>query len=155
MPNEVISEASPAGAAIDSLSANEFAVEIEGERLSGVFRVSGLMPFKLDIKPSLTKLVREPFKIAKMVQRDPENPSNRWLRETVAHKNDIIRPTRTVTVIAIDDGVEVRRWTVKGAYISEVIYSDFNTASSELIEETFTIMYEDIEESWSGGALST
>lgn len=151
MPDEIISDASPAGQAIDSLSAHEFAVEIEGRRANGIFRVSGLTPFKLDIKPSMKKLVRDPFKISKMVQRDPANPFNAWLRESVIARDDIVRPTRKLAIIAIDDGVEIRRWTIQGAYVGEVTYSDFNSSSNELIEETLTIYYEDVVESWGGG----
>lgn len=136
---------------IDSLSANEFAVLLDGEPAQGIFRVSGLLPFKLEVKPSLTKLVREPFKLAKMVQHDPNLPFNRWLRETIAARDDIVRPTRTIDLLAIDDGVEIRRWTIVGAWISEISYSDFNSASSDLIEETLTIHYDDVRETWEGG----
>jgi len=133
---------------IDSLSANEFEVLLDGERMQGVFRVSGLLPFKLDVKPSLTKLVRDPFKLSKMVQRDPALPFNQWLQETFAARDDIVRPTRTLEIVAVDDGHETRRWTVKEAWISEISYSDFNTGSSDLIEETVTIHYDDILVSW-------
>ncbi len=133
---------------IDSLSANEFEVLLDGVRLQGVFRISGLLPFKLDVKPSLTKLVRDPFKLSKMVQRDPELPFNRWLRDTVASRDDIVRPTRLLEILAVDDGQETRRWTVTEAWISEIAYSDFNTGSSDLVEETVTIHYDDIEEKW-------
>jgi len=135
---------------VDSLSANEFAVELDGARVTGIFRVSGLIPFKLDVKPTLTKRVRDPFKLTKMVQRDPESPFNRWVKDTVAARDDIVRPTRQLAVIAIDDGTEVRRWFIKDAWIAEVSYSDFNSGSSELIEETLVIYYEDIEEQWIG-----
>lgn len=148
MPDETISTASPTGQAIDSLSANEFAVEIEGTRATGIFRVSGLVTFKLDVKPSLTKVVRDPFKIVKMVQRDPNLPFNRWVRETVQVKDDIVRPLRTLEIIALDDGVETRRWKIKGAWISEISYSDFDSGSSELVQETLVIHYEDVEETW-------
>jgi T4-like virus tail tube protein gp19 len=133
---------------IDSLSANEFEVRIDGQTVKGVFKVSGLLPFKLDVKPSLTKLVRDPFKLSKMVQRDPNLPFNKWVRETVEAKNDIVRPTRTLDILAIDDGEEIRRWTIKNAWISEIAYSDFNSASSDLIEETLTIHYDDVNETW-------
>ena len=83
-----------------------------------------------------------------MVQRDPQLPFNRWLRETIESKADIVRPQRTLEIIAIDDGEETRRWTVKGAWISEITYSEFNTANGELIEETITVHYEDITETW-------
>ena len=33
----------------------------------------------------------------------------------------------------IDDGEEIRRWTIKGAWISEIAYSDFDSASSALM----------------------
>jgi len=148
MPDEMISTASPTGQAIDSLSANEFAVEIEGTRATGIFRVSGLVTFKLDVKPSLTKVVRDPFKIVKMVQRDPNLPFNRWVRETVQAKDDIVRPLRTLEIIALDDGVETRRWKIKGAWISEISYSDFDSGSSELVQETLVIHHEDVEETW-------
>ncbi len=138
--------------AIDSLSANEFAVQLEDEKIGGIFKVSGLVSFKLDAKTtSALKLVKEPFKIVKMVQRDPKNPFNKWLRETVASQTDIVRPKRTLVISAIDDGVETRRWTVKGAWIIAVSYSDFNTASNELIEETLTIQWDEIEETWPAG----
>ena len=134
---------------IDSLSANEFMVELDGERVEGIFTVSGLISFKLEVKnTSAMKIVKDPFKITKMVQRDPENVFNRWLRETIASKADIVRPKRTLTIIAIDDGVEVRRWTVTGAWISELAYSEFNTGSSELVEETATIQWDDLDETW-------
>lgn len=133
---------------IDSLSANEFEVLLDGERVQGVFRVSGLLPFKLEVKPSLTKLVREPFKLSKIVQRDPNLPFNRWLRETVEARDDIVRPSRTLEILAVDDGIEVRRWTIKDAWISEISYSEFNSASSDLIEETVILHYDDIVESW-------
>jgi hypothetical protein len=148
MPDQTISTASPAGQALDSLSANEFAVELENERAAGVFRVSGLITFKLDVKPSLTKIAREPFKLVKMVQRDPQLPFNRWIRETAQAKDDIVRPMRTLDIIALDDGTETRRWKVKGAWISEISYSDFDTGSSELVQETLTIYYDEIEEGW-------
>lgn len=135
--------------AIDSLVANEFAVELEGERLPGVFRVSGLTPFKMDIiNPSAMVAVREPFQLAKMVQRDGNAPFNQWLRETLAQKGSPLRPKRTLAILAIDDSVETRRWTVKGAFIIGVSYSAFDTGSSEMVEEVVTILYEDIEESW-------
>ena len=103
---------------IHSLSANEFEVQLDGEVVKGVFRISGLVPFKLDVKPSMTKVVHEPFKLAKMVQRDPEIAFNRWLRETIAATDDLARPSRTLEILAIDDGEETRRWTIKGAWIS-------------------------------------
>lgn len=135
--------------AIDSLCANEFAVQIDGEIIPGVFRVSGLVSFKLDTRASSgLKMLHEPFKISKMVQRDGNSVFNRWLRETVSAKADIARPKRNLAVQAIDDGVEIRRWTVKGAWISEITYSDFNSASSEMVEETVLIMYDEIDETW-------
>jgi phage tail-like protein len=76
---------------------------------------------------------------------------NRWLRDTIDAKADIVRPKRTVAIIAIDDGEEVRRWTVSGAWISEITYSDFNSGSSALVEETLTIQWDEMEESWLTG----
>lgn len=136
--------------AIDSLIANEFRVELDGEKVAGVFTISGLISFKLEVKTTnQLKKATEPFKLTKMVQRDPENPFNRWLRETYAAGADIARPTRTLTIIAVDDGTEIRRWTVKKAWISEVSFSDFNSGSSEMVEETIHIRYEEIEETFS------
>ncbi|MBN8637707.1 MAG: phage tail protein [Anaerolineae bacterium] len=142
-------------AQIDSLSANEFQVYLNEDVVPGVFRVSGFIPFKLEVRPGVSKVVREPFKLAKMVQRDPALPFNRWLQETLAGKQDIVRPTRTLIIVALDDGVESRRWTVTGAWISEISYSDFNSASGELVEEVVTIHFDDIQETWAGGQLAT
>lgn len=131
---------------IDSLVANEFAVELDGTRLHGVFRVSGMTPFMLNEE---NVAVSVPFQLAKMVQRDGNNVFNKWLRETVAAKGSGDRPTRTIAVVAIDDGVETRRWTFTDAYIAAVTYSDFDSASSEMVEETVTIHYAAVEETWS------
>jgi hypothetical protein len=136
------------GQIIDSLSANEFTVEIDGARAVGILNVTGLVTFKLDVKPALTKLVDEPFKIGKLVQHDAQQPFNVWIRETTHAGGDIVRPTRTLAILALDEGIETRRWTVKGAWISEIAYSKFDTGSSELIEETLTIRFDSIEESW-------
>jgi hypothetical protein len=133
---------------VDSLSANEFRVSIDGEEITGIFKVSGLAPFKMEMKPAATRLLRDPVKITRMVQRDPALAVNRWIRETVTARDDIVRPLRTLEISAQDDGVEVRRWTLKGAYISEISYSDFDTGSGELVQEILVIQYEDIETLW-------
>ena len=83
-----------------------------------------------------------------MVQHNPELSFNRWLRETIEAKDDIVRPARILEIIATDDGVESRRWRLKGAWISEVTYSDFDSSSGELVQETLLIQYDDIETIW-------
>lgn len=133
---------------VDSLSANEFAVEIDGERAAGIFKVGGFISFQLDVKPTQIKAERPPFTISRMVQRDPALPFNRWIQETVHAKDDIVRPKRTVTLLALDDGVEIRRWTITGAWISAIHYSDFDSASGELVQEIVTVQYESISETW-------
>lgn len=135
--------------AIDSLVANEFEVQIDGQAVTGIFSVKDLVSFKLDVKTTTSiKKMRSPFKITKMVQRDPQSIFNQWIRETFAAADDISRPTRTITILAVDDHVPTRRWIVKKAWISEIRYTDFNSGSSEMIEETLTIEYDDIEENW-------
>jgi hypothetical protein len=37
---------------------------------------------------------------------------------------------------------------VKEAWISQINYTDFDTGSGSLVEETLTIQFKDIEESW-------
>lgn len=135
--------------AVDSLCANEFAFEIAGQRVPGIFRISGLIAYKVD---SAGHRIKPPFEVAKMVQRDASTPFNQWLRETLSVRDITERPRRDIAVVAVDDGTETRRWTVKGAWIQEVRYSDFNSASFEMVEETFVIMYDDIEESWPASA---
>lgn len=126
--------------AVDSLQGNEFAVELDGTVVQGVFRVSGLVSFRLNLGDSTPSVT-----LAKMVQRDATLPFNQWLRESVESGN---RPTRNVSVIAIDDGEETRRWTLTDAYITSVSYSDFDTASSDFVEEIVTITYSKIIEAW-------
>lgn len=145
--NEIV----PAGTlqAVDSLVANEFRLEINGETISGIFRVTGLVSFKLDVKSTTAlKRLHEPFKVTKMVQRDPLNAFNTWVRETFRADADIVRPTRELTIVAIDDGTVVRRWVVRKAWISEISYTDFDTGSAEMIEETVTIQHDGIEDSF-------
>jgi hypothetical protein len=83
-----------------------------------------------------------------MVRRDPNDVVNRWMRESVASHTDIMRVTRTIDVVAVDDGEEIRRWQIKGAWISGISYSEFNTASGELIEETLTLQWTSVETVW-------
>lgn len=129
---------------LDSLVGNEFEVSIEGEAVSGMFRVDDFITFKWDADTA--RRVHPPFRLVKMVQRDPENAVNRWLRQTVAPGAD--RPRRELTIRAVDDGTETRRWVIKGAWVGEVQYRVFDSASSEMVEEIITVYYDDIEESW-------
>ncbi|TVR20767.1 MAG: hypothetical protein EA396_09840 [Anaerolineaceae bacterium] len=129
---------------LDSLVGNEFEVSIEGETVSGVFRIDNFITFKWDAATG--ERVHEPFRLVKMVQRDPENAVNRWLRQTVAP--DANRPRRELTIRAVDDGTETRRWVVKGAWVGQVQYNVFDSASSEMVEEIITVYYDAIEESW-------
>lgn len=130
---------------IDSLIANEFRVELAGETVSGVFRVSNLQTYATDEDGSRAL---PPFVITKMVQRDGNLPMNQWLRETMAARNSADVAKRDLTILAVDDGVVIRRWHVRGASITHVAYSDFNSAESLMVEERLTISYEDIEEEW-------
>jgi hypothetical protein len=128
---------------LDSLIANEFACEINGESLTGIFGVSNLRTLVTD---DSGQRIKPPFEVSKMVQRDGKNAFNTWLRETMAVRNGGEKPRRDFTVLAVDDGVVTRRWTAKGAWIKEVRYSDFDSASFEMVSEVYTIAYEDIEE---------
>lgn len=130
---------------VDSLIANEFEVEIDGHKVGAVFRVSGLVSFTADESGQRSK---PPFEISKMVERDANSPFNAWLRETLEQRDNTERPRRNVTVVAVDDGVVTRRWTAHKAWISEVRYSEFDTASFEMVAEIFRIHYEDITEEW-------
>lgn len=138
---------------IDSLSANEFRVELDGEVVDGIFKISGLAPFKLEVKQSSAlKILKDPIQIVKMVRRDPNNVVNRWLRESIVTQTDIMRATRTLAIVAVDDDEEVRRWLIKGAWISAVSYSEFNSGLGELVEETLTLQWDSIETVWPGVA---
>jgi phage tail-like protein len=129
--------------AVDSLSANEFKVEIEGAEAAGIFAVRGLTIRQMDGSGQVTL---QPVVIVKMVQQDPDLPFNRWTRETLA--NSSAKVTRELSVVAVDDGVEVRRWVIKDAWISSIALSDFDTARADLIEERLTIHHGGIEERW-------
>lgn len=130
---------------IDSLIANEFEFEIDGETVPGVFRVSNLVSYSADANGNRNKPT---FEVSKMVQRDANNRFNKWIRETMANRDTDEKPTRDVTVVAVDDGVVIRRWTAKNAWIKGVYYSDFDSGSFEMVAETLVISYDDIEEEW-------
>lgn len=131
--------------ALDSLCANEFAVEIDGQRADGIFRVVGLILFR----SSNESPQETPLTITKMVQRDPNTPFNQWLLETMNVAEISQRPKRTVSVIALDDGVETRRWTFVNAQIVAVTYSEFDSSSRELVEERISMHYGSVEHIWS------
>ena len=131
---------------IDGQLAKEFALEIDGQRVSGILAIRGLVAFRLDVRTTTAiRKLQEPFKITRMVQLDPQHPCNVWVRETFDAGEDIVRPARTLCLLALDKGVETQRWTVYDAWISEVGYSDFDSSSSDILEETLTIQYEDVE----------
>lgn len=123
---------------IDSLIANEFTVELDDTAVDGVFRVSGLTLFKTAGENSLV--------VTKIVQRDPHMPFNKWLKDTLNAVGKV--PTRKLSVTAVDDGVAVRRWTFNDASIASVTYSDFDSASAELVEERVVVGYGSVSHSW-------
>lgn len=130
---------------LDSLVASEFELEIDGEKLTGIFRVSGFVSYAVDMDG-----VRQtpPFQISKMVQRDPDNAFNRWLIETSASRHLTSRPRREIVLKAVDDGIVTRTWTVKEAFLLSVSYSEFDVASFTMMEEIYSIGYADIEETF-------
>lgn len=132
--------------AVDSLSANEFHVEINGTLASGIFGVSGLHIRSVDL--SAGRLVHQPLTITKMVQQNPKLPFNAWTRETLA--NPTTKVTREIAVVAMDEGRETRRWVYQNAWISDIAFSEFNTGRDELIEERLTIQHNGVTEIWPG-----
>lgn len=130
--------------AVDSLSANEFQVELDGELVSGIFGVSGLVSRSVDLDAG--KLVNRPVVISKMVQQASQLPFNAWVRETLT--NPTTRVTRQLAIVAMDEGVETRRWILKDAWISDIGYSDFDSGSDELVEERLTIHHNGVEVVW-------
>jgi hypothetical protein len=133
--------------AIDSLSANEFKVEIDGEAANGIFGISGLCTRCVDLTAG--RLIHQPLKITKMVQQDAQLPINRWTRETLANPTSKI--TREVAIVALDEGVETRRWVFREAWISDISFSDFDKGHETLIEERLTIQHSGVDEIWPGG----
>lgn len=130
--------------AIDSLSSNEFRVEIDGHVASGIFSVRGLCVRCVPAVGSAPE--NRPLTIIKMVQRDPGLPFNRWMRDTLAQP--AAQVTRDVTIVAVDEGVETRRWSFREAWISEISYSDFDSSREELVEERLTIQHHGVDEVW-------
>lgn len=128
---------------LDSLVASEFALEINGETLSGIFTVEGFVSYQVDAGG-----VRQlpPFSISKMVQHDANNAFNAWLIETTTSRHTTERPRRDVVLKAVDDGIITRSWTIKSAFILSVAYSSFDVASFAMMQEIYHIGYEDIEE---------
>lgn len=134
--------------AVDSLSSNEFIVEINGSRVSGVFAVTGLSSYKLKMEDGKPVGMDFPaIVITKMVQQDSSLPFNQWTRETVAARGTRL-PTRDIAVVAMDEGVETRRWLYRNCWISSIEFSDFDTALDFLIEEKITIQHGGVEEIW-------
>ncbi len=134
----------------DSLSANEFVVEINTERVTGVFAVSGVSSYMLkmqDGKP--VGMDFPPITLTKMVQQNPNLAFNQWTRETVAARGTRL-PTRDISIIAMDEGIETRRWIYRNCWISAIQFSDFDTALDFLIEEKITIQHGGVEEVWPG-----
>jgi hypothetical protein len=123
---------------LDSLEGNEFHVELNGEVVIGVFRVSGLTSFTTGEFP--------PLVIGKMVQRDANLPFNQWIRATVESKGE--PPVAKLAIVAVDDGEETRRWMLSNARIASISYNTFDTSVSELVEETVTITYDSVFEKW-------
>jgi hypothetical protein len=130
---------------VDSLSSNEFKVEINGQEVGGIFAVRGLHIRSVDLAAG--RLVNQALTITKMVQQDPNLPFNQWTRETLANPTGKI--VRDIAVVAMDEGVETRRWVYRGAWISDIAFSDFDSGTNVLIEERLTIQHGGVEEIWS------
>ncbi len=124
----------------DSLQGNEFAVELDGEPVKGIFRVSGLVSFSVTDRAETAKIT-----LAKMVQRDVTMPFNQWIKATIEAGSS---PARALAIVAIDDGVETRRWTLTDAQITQISYSDFDTGSSDFVEEVISLTYGQLVETW-------
>lgn len=138
--------------AVDSLSANEFKVEINGKVVSGIFAISGLSPFslKLDDTGKPVGFNYPALVVTKMVQQDSTLPFNQWVREAIQARGTVL-PTREIAVVAMDEGVETRRWVYRNAWISEIKFSDFDTALEYLVEEKITIQHGGVDEIWPNG----
>ncbi len=128
---------------VDSLVASEFEVTLGDAPVKGVFRIQGLVTYAVDAQGNRQK---PPFTLSKMVQQNPQEPINVWLRETIASRHGGERPRRDLQIKAVDDGVVTRIWHVRGAYILSIGYSDFDESSFEMVAENFTFGYEDIED---------
>lgn len=132
----------------DSLSANEFIIEIAGERVTGVFAVTGVSSYMLKMQDGKPVGMDFPaITITKMVQQDSNLPFNQWTRETVAARGTRL-PTRDISIVAMDEGVETRRWVYRNCWISAIQFSDFDTALDFLIEEKITVQHGGVEEVW-------
>lgn len=129
---------------VDSLSANEFQVEINGLMAEGVFGVSGLCVRCIDLEKQ--KIVQRPLIITKMVQHNSANAFNQWTRDTLA--NPTAKIARELAIVAMDEHVETRRWVYKDAWISCIEFSDFDSSSGTLVEERLTIQHAGVEEIW-------
>ncbi|NJL93227.1 MAG: phage tail protein [Anaerolineae bacterium] len=135
--------------AVDSLTANEFHVQINGQVATGIFAVTGLSSFKLKLDENSKPVGFDypPLVITKMVQQDPNLPFNQWVREAIQQRGAVL-PTREITIVAMDEGAETRRWVFRNAWISSVTFSDFDTAVEYLVEEKITIQHGGVEEQW-------
>lgn len=130
--------------AVDSLSANEFHVEIDGEIATGIFGVSGIHIRSVDLAAG--RLIHRPVTITKMVQQQPDLPFNVWTRETL--ENPTSKITRELAIVAMDEGVQTRRWVYQNAWISDISFSDFDTSREELVAETLVIHHTGVQEIW-------
>lgn len=134
--------------AVDSLTANEFHIEINGQIVTGIFAVSGLSSFSLKLDDSKPVGFKYPsLLVTKMVQQDPNLPFNKWVREAIDARGTVL-PTREISIVAMDEGAETRRWVYRNAWISHVEFSDFDTALEYLVEEKITIQHGGVEEIW-------
>ena len=132
---------------LDSLSANEFKVELDGQEVQGVFRVSGFKPFDFVNTGNSHSVI-----LTRMVQRDANNPFNKWVRESVSTLGMDVNPTRSLAIVFVDEEVEIRRYTLNGAYLVGLSYSDLDTSRTELVEEITTIQYASVEVKWTATA---
>jgi len=81
----------------------DFALEIDGQRVDGILAVRGLVAFRLDVRTTTAiRKLQEPFKVTRMVQPDPQHPCDVWVNETFGAGEDIVRPARTLTLLALE-----------------------------------------------------
>lgn len=121
----------------NTLQANEFTVEIDGELIDSIVTCEAFTYLQGDAGGG-----RSSISMRKRVEDSPTTAFNRWLIETLAAPAADSRPCRTVVVTALNDGTPIRRWTFAGSKIMSIVQGGFEVDSYEFADEQVTIGYD-------------
>ena len=130
-----------------------FRLEMDGTPQKGILQIVEFTPYKsglrgmandeaMAVQRVFTRYVTPPFKIIRTADYDEASRLNRWVEDSLRARNagaDPASKARNLDIILLKGTEEKLTFHVKGAWISEISYSDLDRAAAGKLKETLII----------------